>query len=90
MLYFIDGKFQRYWDLDMEEKKAPSYEKLKWFIEDAIKLRKRSDVPVGSYLSGGLDSPVLTYVLKPSNTYLKLIYRGYEDFNLDLNHLKNI
>ncbi len=38
----------------------------------------------------------MTYVmnsnklLKPSNTYLKLIYQGYEDFNLDLNHLKNI
>ena len=38
----------------------------------------------------------MTYVmnsnklLKPSNTYLKLIYQGYEDFNLDLNYLKNI
>ena len=38
----------------------------------------------------------MTYVmnsnklLKPSNAYLKLIYQGYEDFNLDLNHLKNI
>ena len=38
----------------------------------------------------------MTYVmnsnklLKPSNTYLKLIYQGYKDFNLDLNHLKNI
>ena len=75
--YFIDGKFQRYWDLDMEEKKAPSYEKLKWFIEDAIKLRKRSDVPVGSYLSGGLDSTVLTYVLKPSNTWTV----GFKEMN---------
>ena len=28
--------------------------------------------------------------LKPSNTYLKLIYQGYKDFNLDINHLKNI
>ena len=38
----------------------------------------------------------MTYVmnsnklLKPSNTYLKLIYQGYKDFNLDINHLKNI
>ncbi len=29
-------------------------------------------------------------LLKPSNTYLKLIYQGYRDFNLDINHLKNI
>ena len=38
----------------------------------------------------------MTYVmnsnklLKPSNVYLKLIYQGYKDFNLDINHLKNI
>jgi len=38
----------------------------------------------------------ITYVmnsnklLKPSNVYLKLIYQGYKDFNLDVNHLKNI
>ena len=38
----------------------------------------------------------MTYVmnsnklLRPSNTYLKLIYQGYKDFNLDPSHLKNI
>ena len=38
----------------------------------------------------------MTYVmnsnklLKPSNTYLKLIYQGYKDFNLDPGYLKNI
>ena len=38
----------------------------------------------------------MTYVmnsnklLKPSNTYLKLIYQGYKDFNLDHSYLKNI
>ena len=38
----------------------------------------------------------MTYVmnsnklLKPSNTYLKLIYQGYKDFNLNLGYLKNI
>ena len=38
----------------------------------------------------------MTYVmnsnklLKPSNTYLKLIYQGYKDFNLDFDYLKYI
>ena len=38
----------------------------------------------------------MTYVmnsnklLKPSNTYLKLIYQGYKDFNLNPGYLKNI
>ena len=29
-------------------------------------------------------------LLKPSNTYLKLIYQGYKDFNLNPGYLKNI
>ena len=29
-------------------------------------------------------------LLKPSNTYMKLIYQGYKDFGLELDHLKNI
>ena len=29
-------------------------------------------------------------ILKPSSTYMKLIYQGYKDFNLDLSYLKNI
>ena len=29
-------------------------------------------------------------ILRPSSTYMKLIYQGYKDFNLDLSYLKNI
>jgi len=75
--YYYNGKFRRYWDLNVESKEPPKYEKLKWLLEDAIKLRKRSDVPVGSYLSGGLDSTILTYVLKPANTWTV----GFEEMN---------
>ena len=75
--HFSNGKFKRYWDLQIESKQPPKYDKLKWLLEDAIKLRKRSDVPVGSYLSGGLDSTILTYVLKPTNTWTV----GFKEMN---------
>jgi len=75
--YWYNGKFTRYWDLIIEPKEPPPNDELKWLIEDAINLRTRSDVPVGSYLSGGLDSTILTYVLKPNNTWTV----GFEELN---------
>ncbi|MGK7922656.1 MAG: asparagine synthase (glutamine-hydrolyzing) [Trichodesmium sp.] len=57
-------KLQRYWDFDYpvindsSSKQAPSdyIEQLRYTLDEAVKLRLRADVPVGCYLSGGLDS----------------------------------
>lgn len=54
----------RWWDLgpdgdgsDLAEEEA--VERLRFLLEDAIRLRLRADVPLGSCLSGGLDSSVI-------------------------------
>ena len=57
------GSATRYWQLDYREPSEPAgadplAEQLRWLLEDATRLRLRADVPVGAYLSGGLDSSI--------------------------------
>ncbi len=54
----------RYWEPRFQVDSVHSAdwfgEQLRWLLEDAVRLQLRSDVPVGAYLSGGLDSSLVT------------------------------
>lgn len=60
-----DGKmkFDRYWevhyDLDFNHTTKYFESKLKELIEDSVKIHTRSDVPIGAYVSGGVDSSII-------------------------------
>ena len=68
----VDGgiHIEEYWDIPFADphvdsgKKENEYaEQLRELLIDAVQLRLRADVPVGAYLSGGLDSSAITSLI---------------------------
>ncbi|TAN63235.1 asparagine synthase (glutamine-hydrolyzing) [bacterium] len=63
---------KRYWELDFHSRlqgadaqnEEACGEQLLDLLKDSIKLRLRADVPVACYLSGGLDSSLITAIVK--------------------------
>lgn len=86
MIVKPDGKIiiKKYWDLDFSHKLDLKEEE--WIeivtnkFKESIKLRLRSDVPLGVHLSGGIDSGIITALVsiekgKPLDTFSI----GFED-----------
>lgn len=59
-------------------------EELNYLLKDAVKVRLKADVPVGAYLSGGLDSSVTTAFIKEINPdVLNTFSIGFKDAEYD-------
>ena len=90
---FEKGKLtvRRYWEWDFPEHGAYAQgteqdfaEQLHELLIDATRIRLRSDVPVGAYLSGGLDSSILVSLIHHyGNVPLRTFSIGFEDKGLD-------
>lgn len=72
-----DGRttVERYWEMtfpddgDVPRRPTRDYaEELRDLLVDAARIRLRADVPVGAYLSGGLDSSTVTAIVRSQTT----------------------
>lgn len=70
-----NGSFtkNRYWDVDFSKKSSLSYaeyaEMIDSRIHESVKAHRISDVKVGAFLSGGVDSSYITALLMPNDTF---------------------
>ena len=83
---FKDGKltFGRYWDeeFEAENKTFDEYvEIIDKTVNESVKAHRISDVKVGSFLSGGVDSSYITACLMPDKTFSVGFIEGEGKFN---------
>ncbi|MEM9490488.1 MAG: asparagine synthase-related protein, partial [Myxococcota bacterium] len=89
-----DVRTERYWNLDFPaeslsdsprtELTAEELEHLSHVLSESIRLRLRADVPVGVYLSGGVDSSALLgFAARHVSTPLRVFSIGFESATLD-------
>ncbi len=80
-----DGKMtkERYWDVDFSKKHELTYdecaEQIDSRVHESVNAHRISDVKVGAFLSGGVDSSYITATLMPNDTFSV----GFEQKNFD-------
>jgi len=83
----------KYWDIDQVEQHSSvdsekCYEEIRHRLEQAVESHMVSDVPVGVFLSGGVDSSaIVAYMAKSSSSQMKTFSIGF-DVGGEFNELK--
>jgi asparagine synthase (glutamine-hydrolysing) len=84
-LLFQDGqlRLEQYWDVPFREvpgDEATSAEMLAELIRDAVQMQLVSDVPLGAFLSGGIDSStIVAWMSEVSATPVRTFSIGFDD-----------
>lgn len=81
-------KMGRYWSLHYSPKRALSLsqaiEEFNWHLQEAVRLRMISDVPLGAFLSGGMDSSaVVAAMSQHGGTSVRTFCAGFDQAEFD-------
>lgn len=87
---------EKYWELDYSQKinisEAEAAEEILRLLKEAVRIRLHSDVPLGAFLSGGIDSSTVVALMSQlSKRKVKTFSIGFEeeDYN-ELKYARNI
>ena len=91
-----EPEIHRYWDLRFAPDPRPSeaewLEGLRWHLTDAVRSHLVSDVPIGAFLSGGVDSStVVALMAQATEGRVRTFSIGFDDADFDeLRHAREV